>query len=29
MGEDWENGEWAKIGEIILESTAEKGIRQV
>lgn len=28
MGEDWENGEWAKIGEIILEPTAEKDIRQ-
>lgn len=29
MGEDWEDGEWAKVGEIILEPTAEKAIRQV
>lgn len=29
MGEDREDGEWAKIGEIILESTADKAIWQV
>lgn len=28
MGEDWEDGEWAKIGEIILEPTADKDILQ-